>query len=586
MKRLLVLALLLASNAFATTGPEVCGNGFDDAASGYTKGACPAGWHDAKWSTGCDKDCPSPDPINFGYTTDGSYGGMGTYSKACSASDPTILPLSYVATGCSTGYHHQCQINGSYTGCTNTTLCEATGSGVCKYIDCAAGSDTTGNGTYGTPWKSLGMISGGAGGTVPAGAYTLHSGDVVYLLGAGSCTTAFTDGNYYPYSTLASLTASGDASHPITIKRYPGSTSTLVKTGGGMALRIQTGDYYLFEDLDIQCTGGESCIYSYGNNLEVRRSYIHDSNGNGDNNFACLYSAQVARNYWHHNAFKDCNRGSGNVNNVAAMTVVNDHTSSPGADHKLLYKSIVWTTDNISSQVAGGAINFKHNQWANESGQGLIIAHNTIVQPYLGLRWGTSKMRAYNNRFINPGTAFQININSSADRFQDNQFTYNTIYKSFDEGISSGFLAVWDGAANTGDENFTAKYNIIYNKFTSPNGSDGWVRYGTYLSDADGAIWDTNNYVVQDRNCYYNPLSSALPFDWFYATSGCADGVCSGYGSQYAFADWQGTKLQDVHGYLEDPVLDANLIATSSHCLSWGWNAQINLPSVSGICGW
>lgn len=564
MKKFLALLTLLVfvSSARATV-LELCGDGIDDPlATGGSpngvKGACPAGYSDATIGNGCDKNCPTPDQDNDGYNSTGN----GFFSGIdCDDTDPMIYPGVITSKGCSVGFHRTCQASGVYTACTNATLCEATGSGICKYVDFTSGNDAN-PGTFASPYKTLGKVCGGSTG-VPASPYSLNPGDVVYLLGSGTQATTYSNG---VTTQVAEFTRAGTLANPITIKNYPTATS---KIDGGMNHGLIVGAaHYKIEGIDV--TSAHNIIWITADNVDISRSYIHDLNGDGNNNDGCIVASTTNHTVIHHNYLRDCLRGSGNANNISAITWIDTSGYSVGADHAAYYNT-VWNTA-YSATAGGNAIYIKHGVLASEAGAGHFVEHNTLINygnnsSGGGLVSGTSKLRAMYNRFwggtITTG-AFSMGDIGGSIRNEDNRFQYNTIIQG--EGLN------WNPLYNP-PEALLLDHNVIVgtDNLYSAGDADGIIRIDAYGSDVQLAAFEAGNYLTSDYNCWYSPNAIAV-FSYFGENSGGGGhGPAGNAGSSYSFTDWKAIKGQDTHSFLEDPQLDVNMIATASDCATFGW---------------
>ena len=79
-----------------------------------------------------DAWCDSTDADRDGATT----------ATDCNDNNGMIYPGVTTSAGCSAGSYRTCGAEATFTACTATELCEATGSGVCYYVDPVDGSDS------------------------------------------------------------------------------------------------------------------------------------------------------------------------------------------------------------------------------------------------------------------------------------------------------------------------------------------------------------------------------------------------------------------------------------------------------------
>jgi len=134
-------------------------------------------------------------------------------------------------------------------------------SAVSYYVSFSTGSDTTGNGNIGSPWKTLGKIS----------ALALVAGDQVLLK----------SGDTWTGETLT-LHGNGTATTPITITSYGAGNKPIVSPGASIMYAIIQDDYhgYKYTNLEISNTRLGIRLYNhttFGHDyLWVENCYFHD----------------------------------------------------------------------------------------------------------------------------------------------------------------------------------------------------------------------------------------------------------------------------------------------------------------------
>ena len=574
MNKLIALVVLLVGAQAWAAAPELCGDGIDDplatgGSANGTKGACPGGYVDAVIGNGCDLLCPAPDQDNDGYTT-----------TDCDDTDRTIYDKVYTAKGCNAGYYRYCDA-GTYRaspggstavanggqGCTNTTLCEATGTGVCKYIDAGAGGSDSYNGNYPVyssgvngPYKTLGKIAGGSPGSPPASPYTLQAGDVVYLMGTTAFSTQYSDGTR---TTIANLSSAGTSANPITIKRYPGATAEITLTTGN-GFYLYGAHYTKFVDIAGSNTAN-SLILSYANNVTVERSYIHDTTGNCDNNHAGIYSNAASHLGVYNSFFKDIYCTSGDQGTGLADIIIFNDPGITDASHTI-NRSVFWNTRTVNSSCSGtdkcaDGIRFRHGAGEPDAGS-TTVDYNYFIWPKTAISINTSGVSAKRN-IIADAAGVAINLWDAGSYLvgQQTEFKYNTILNSQAFQYTPHY---------TVDESVTISNNVFVDDAASYDSSNRLYRIDAYGTDAHKTTFEASHYLTSNNNCFYNG-TTAVSFGYFEAGEPA--------GAAYTFANWKGTVGQDAASYEENPTLNAYKGATSTNCTDKGWLAPTPTPT-------
>lgn len=581
---LLALALFVAVEAFATV-PEIPGNGVDDGSSSGTWGSCPGGYANAimdasgTLNTGCDLlDPTGVDQDHDGYTSDGSTGTSGTTEIDCDDTNRRIYPGVHIATGCTGSDYKTCQTSGSYTSCQTGPLCEATGSGVCKYVQCGGGSDAN-TGTYASPYATLGKVSGGSGASgLPASPYTLAAGDVVYVIGSGTCSTTITETiGGFSVGALLSTGASGTSANRITIKQYPGSTSVLSNTDG---VAFYTEHDYISingvigSSARATVTNGGNFIQDIGgDDLTVENIIVTSGSYHGDYNGATIQMDGTNRSHIHHNIIRNPLRGAGNVDNVAAINWIDDENVGEGADHYDHHDSIYISS---FSNTANPSCWFqKHGTRLTDTGSNY---HRVKYGYCVGgarriFQWSGSGLRAKGIFGYSDGTANNIGssyqliaqFNSDSGRHEDNRIEYST--------FQNYSMLYWRIADYDGSPKLTFQYNLISDNDTSysAGNDEGIISIDPYGTDAQKTAMD-GGYLASNNNIFYNSAATALNFNYFSETSG-GYGPAGAAGANYTFANWQGTVGQDAASYNQTITFDADYDASCTNCAGKGFKA-------------
>lgn len=577
-RKLLISILLLSTPAIANgAAPEICGNGIDDVlatggAANGTRGSCPANFMDttnATISNSCDRKCPGIDVDDDGYNSDGTIGTAGLAYKDCDDNARDIRPLEYTAKGCSAGNFRQCLTNGTYSACTPDPLCEATGTGVCKYIDFTSGNDSNA-GTFASPYLTWGKVAGGSPGSPPASPYSLNPGDVVYIKGAGASTATYNDGTRV---VLINLTRAGTLANPITIKQYPGAIASASNTGGVGVYFSSTAVYTNVKGVILATdrgatNNGSAFLLLQSNNNEISDNYVSSMTGHGDNNDACIYANNTHDTYIHHNYLKDCKMGTGNADNLSAIKILDDTGSAAGANHRIKWNTEWWSTYSATNN--GACFHQKHGTTLAETGaNGLQYAYNSCVNYRNGLRLVGAGVRAtYNTFWSDPvaenGRIFDdsaTGVNNAGIRIQYNAFL-------------SGSMIHWNWPYYSGAESILFDHNVVVDTDSAyaAGNNEGVLSMDGYGSDAQKTTFESGTYLAANFNCYYCPNATCV-FSYFGDNSGAGHGPSGPSGGNYSFATWQSvtvTPRQDQSSFMENPNLDSNQEAQAAHCITFG----------------
>jgi len=247
-------------------------------------------------------------------------------------------------------------------------------------------------------------------------------------------------GGLYVLDEHVSLTASGTAAQPITIRAKAGETPVIKQanprrnvveirgssylilrgiefTGGSHGIRLVNSDFITIEDCEIHETGDVAISANAGGTyegLKVLRNHIHHTNGTGEgvyfgcNNDRCrVINSLIAGNYIHHTNRETVTQGDGieikegSYGNVIRDNVIHD-TKYPGI---ILYSTVgngpantiegnvVWNVFDNAIQIAAdavvrnnivlGNISFRSHQSGRPSN--IEFVHNTIINSGAGI---------------------------------------------------------------------------------------------------------------------------------------------------------------------------------------------------------
>jgi hypothetical protein len=590
--RTLILAsiLLLGLTQLAHAVPEICANGLDDDSSGgdavcnYTDGYV----NGQTTGTQClDSNLQSVNGIPI-------YQVLHGEAYPCNFGAASNTNTATGGNGSNSGWH-VCNSDGSWGTCTSNAvspLCEATNGGHCYYVDYGSGSDTTGTGSYNTPWKTfrcVGYWSTGA----PSCNVGLNPGDVVYQKG----TTTYTDSYSYDGGTSANAVLvlnsgrSGNASFPVTIKRYPGATGTITCPGSwssgtddsetgtkGFCVETISASYVKWVDLDFSGGWGSAFYLNPGDHNMVYRNYVHDKDGFANDNVAGINSAAAIGVDVEWNRFRDVqdsHRVSSFNENIAAITFFNDLT---GGDHTAKYNRIWWTNDpNYVGNIKGWGIKFKHGAKSVAQGGmsvGNNVAFNIVWNAQVGITCKTSSCYFTNNLVVNPlpgDYCFRIEAgDGSYDVNQDEKLTNNTCVNGHLVNQNMTEQAYTDSPVGP----FDFESNVVYDT-TAFGGDTAGSEFDQYGSDAEYTTYMPT--VTLKNNLLWNTTTSGYKWQFFAANSGDGGhGPAGNAGATYTTL----SSVQAIGGYgleagscVQNPGLssDGSFTPSSGCYTTQGW---------------
>lgn len=536
-----VLCLLLgASPALAATTVDVPGNGIDED------------------STGGDQACASPDADCDGYTSDGTLGTYGTTNTDCNDSDGQQYPGTQIASGCSGSDYKTCQTSGSYTSCSTGPLCEATGSGSCYYINPASGNDNN-PGTYASPFATLNNISYYSSGA-PGTHITPVKGSVFYLVGSTNLTGTHTGcygGTFRCGFSTQGL--NGDATDHFKLKRYPGATLAIApgNTSGtdGGAIEVYNSDYWDFEDLEITGGYGSGIFGGYGvDHVTYSRVYVHDKDGDANNNLAGIQFDGAAGVNAHHNRIKDV------CDSTATSTVKWYNTRGIGvfqsSDFDVGHNQI-WYTLGVSDSgnCKGRGIGQKHALTTAEAGTSRIH-HNRIWNAYDQITICSANTEVDHNLLVSDNEDNYCYREISGNGGTN---TYHYL-KNLDvhHNTMIGCLFNQDYEASARSSTYVGGNDYDHNVITSARGS--------YSGSSD-----LISLCVGCSGAEYTAISGANTYhdNNYYASAATAKFYANG---ELTFAQWNSAGYDGTGTVVTNPTLNAYLQTTAVNTTDKGWS--------------
>ncbi len=496
--------------------------------------------------------CPDPDRDNDGHMST-SAGG-----DDCDDNDYRIYAGVVTSSGCPAGQSHSCQANGSYTACSAGLVCEAAAGSTCKYVDCASGSDSN-DGSSASPWRSFKNV-GYYAGSHPANWYQLQPGDVVYLTGSGTCSDWYNPGGGEE-NTMAAFSASGTASKPITVKRYPGSTAVMSSpfsaSTPGHIFRLLNLSYFKLDDLDVTGGYGSAIYLGATQDVEISRVKCYGVRGSNNYNVACINSAQEpTRHYVHHNELSDVyDTSQPGAENVSLVVYFG------GSDNRFEYNRMFYSNaPNYGGPIVGRCFKYKHPALTGTEtfkGNQLWNCNDVAVTN------SAINFHMDHNLFVNPAsTSLAVayycgDVGAGISYCSGGLIEYNTIVNmrpvSFRISVNAGLGST------------TFSNNVVEDAAPAYGSENGFFRIERYGSDAEYAAFRAANALVSDHNCFYNS-STPLMFDFFGDSAAATGGNVN-------LSGWTALGY-DTHSFVGNPQFDGTMRAQSPNCSGFGWNVE------------
>ena len=505
---------------------------------------------------GVDQDCNGSDALCSGLDKDRD----GFSTNDCDDSNRQIYPGVSVSCASSCGYGVKtCQDNGSYTICSCSPVCEATGTGKCYYISALTGSDSNA-GTFNSPWKTyLNIVSYYAEGDYPAGWVELKAGDFVY----------FMSGRYssiYTYNTtktgLFFRGRKGTAASPITLKAYPGSrpviahsdtvlsssSTSLPKHGIGL---YQTS-YITIDGFEIRNAQQQGIGVDESVGIVIKNNIVHETWGSAADNIAGIYIVATETGDIHHNILYDnFDRSQRNWNSRNMVLF--------GGGNIRVHHNSIFFSEDVGSVSQGGCIVYKHS--AKVEGQIFEADHNILRNCGMdSIASGSFGTRIHHNLLVN-SIRMVLGDQGGEAHMRDMIVENNTITGSY--ALEYGPTIDYGGSSDLGL--MTYRKNIVID--TSGYSSErSMVRISEYGSDSLYALVTGGNYLAINYNCYYNQYYP-LQFSLFGSKTKSA------LGSYPTFSEWQGLGY-DTNSYNVNPELDSSYAPSNTLCSDKGWLAD------------
>lgn len=545
------------------------------------------GWDTDKNGT-VDSYCPGLDPDYDGYTV--AEGDCDNYSFGIRPGRPDIL-------GCPAGEYRVCKADGTgWTDCvasasdpycpdnddhamvdyTDGSIIKAT---TCYYISKSSGNDSTGDGSYATPWENpsmAGYYSSGA----PSGHHSPTAGDAFIILGG---TYDYYTSNYNGRTSVFMARGySANATNRFFLLNYPGQTPKFSNTTNSTNLYLENSDYWVISGIEIGDALGSGLIAAESDNIKVFDSHIHDTDGVENDNatglsFSTVNDGTLMYSFVHDNFDRDDLVGQNNYN-----------VFSFRGTNTILKRNAIFNTGGNSS----GGYKQKH---ANPSSSALVehnVFQNTNENASRAVQLAGQNTTLRCNRFkdidseaisyVDPGGCSYFGGSLvEHNTFEDVKHAIGgTPHKRYNESEDPCSTYLATDCSGDGDfDPIIFRWNLVDN---ADVGDTGVAQFGQYSSDVMYDAFIGAGKLQTNDNLLYNSAAT-IQYGLFQAAN--ADETCSGRGVDGAV--YTGLAAIQAAGFetssiVANPSLSSVAIPSDDY-LDYGWTACLefaNTPTV------
>ena len=516
--------LVKPAETSCTPKAEICGDGIDQNCDG-SDALCPGS--DADWDG-------YPSSIDCDDTTRKVYPGI---SVSCTAS-------------CGQGTK-TCGNNGSFSACSCTPLCEASGSGKCYYISKLSGSDSN-PGTFNAPWKTyLNIVKYLGGAPKPSGWVELKPGDVVYFMN-GIYDESYRDDGLNNALRLQDL--NGTQNNPIAIKAYPGALPVIAPSKKGYGIHLAFSEYVIIEGLEITKAWQSGFFMETSSNVELRNMWVHDVDGEDNENVAGIYLVGPETIEIHHSLIHD-NYDRKNSDTGGKKTENSRNIVLFKGKNAFLHHNVIFQTPPTSADKTGACVTYKHSSLNSSS---VFKFHDNILWNcfFNSVGSGTYNTHIHHNLILDSDPILMVDHGGDThiiDAVIENNTFINSSAMQYDPTTDWGPLG-----------KLTFRKNVISDK-QSYHQEKAVITVHTYGSNSLYNSVVGGGLLEVTQNCYYNS-SHPLKFCLF-----CENDGAGNQGGFYNFSAWQSAGF-DGGSQSTNPNLDSHYRAQKAACQSYGWN--------------
>lgn len=497
---------------------------------------------------GIDQNCDGVDSLCSGNDADRDGFPQGV---DCSDSDRLVYPGVSLACAADCGQGVKtCQANGSFSSCSCSAFCEASGGGKCYYVSKLSGSDSA-PGTFNQPLKTTARFN-----TNGSNPINLQPGDVVYFQsGVYGETVQYFDLKY----GLVLRGVNGSANAPIRFKAYPGAHPVFAPTSQGVGFWIWDSSHLSFEGFELARSYQMAIRVSESDNIEFANLWVHDTDGVDNDNIAGISVTRSTNIRIHHSLIHDnydrTNQDTEGEKTQNSRNIVLFEGGDIRIDHNVIFQS-----PPTSASKTGGCITYKH---AAVTEAAAFEVDNNILWNcfYHAIGGGTSNSYFHHNLILNSDMGFMFANMGGPTTLENNRIEYNTV-------IGGQAFRFVPETTNNSIGIQRVQHNIFVDSTTYDSNTGGIYDIDTYGPDTRYQAVVGNARLETGDNCFYNDAGS-LRFGLFSSNSAAERSL----GGLYSLGDWQGFGF-DSGSLSVNPQLDAQFRPQTSQCSSKGHYAS------------
>ncbi|MHC4739603.1 MAG: PA14 domain-containing protein, partial [Planctomycetota bacterium] len=409
------------------------------------------------------------------------------------------------------------------------------------YIDPVSGSDTTGDGSFGNPWKSFTNIQYYySGPDYPPGWVQLQPGETIYLMD-GVHNTLITSGGGYANMIAFFRFFNGNAENWFRIKAYPGHNPILDAGGTGRGITISSSSYWEVSGFELKNCTPRGIDLEGLNPGKIHDVHIHDVDGDSRNNVCALELNGCSNVEVYDCSFGDIIDTQCEINGTCwrGMMGIAIFASTSGADISV-HDCDFYRTPSVDYTTGG--IMYKHG--SQIAGSYFDVYNNTFTElRTTSFQTGTANTHFHHNLIVDAATGLVKSQDFGGTTHQTNlTFEYNTFYNS--AGFYLSPTTSWVNAEFPDDPtNINFNNNIIYSTDVEK------IHLNQYMTDV-------LYYIMLDEyhsnyNCYYNP--NLTPHEFRFASAWNEQPDYS-EGGLYSYSQWQTNFGWDLNSTESDPL--------------------------------
>ncbi|MEJ7595711.1 MAG: Calx-beta domain-containing protein [Planctomycetaceae bacterium] len=437
-------------------------------------------------------------------------------------------------------------------------------------VDPVRGSDSN-PGTVEQPFRTPRNLSWGTPNYRP-----LEAGDTVYLRdGVHDWSNLLTErpSDAEPAAFFI-FQRPGTATAPITIRAYPGERPIIKARQSGAvnsAIHVGQSSHVKIFGLEVTGTYGPGIRISESSNVEIAHNYIHDIDGNQDNNIAGIYAVgyemfPMVGLHIHHNLLHDNYDHAAVQQGRVSQNSRNIVIFGDGADRVKVDHNKVFNTPRPDGRETGEGIWVKH---ASEIPNATFEFHDNIVRDVFFSAIGSQTPNTFmhHNLIVN-GAPYYITGGANVTTVKGHRLEHNTF-------VGSSAISVFDTNGLFPSSDFMRfQNNIVVDDATVYDVNNGIIDIDPYGFDADFRRVATPQNLGFDRNIYFNPVTPPVwnLFGSDERPNENAPPTPAPLGALMSFSEWRALGI-DRNSVIANPQLTASFIPSNSVAANAGWLA-------------